>query len=556
MDILPHGVIDASTGLASRKLNECLPKNIFLIWFGDQRPILIDEVVAQYKKMNPRWNVEFIWRTKNDVMYSHDHIMSRCRGYIMQVANRTGSNEHSERIKCEIEQKLNYIQILSDIYRFELLRERGGIYVDCDTWPLKSFDDMGIDGRGFNSLVVGEFKFKPDGTWKDTELADGDSETFFHFCNDIYCFGLPRGFDSDSVEFKQTCLFKNPTKVVWDRHLEQKDWFKKMSKDFHSGIVPNMTKEISRQLGNMAGILHFRKGTWRLPVEESPMLCPMDNKLHSISNNRANTSIERNLLFVWIGDELPIYAHNCMNAYKRMNPTFNVVLKHFTVHDVEHPEDPLLRKVVDAILEVKDGLRNKHYDFIKRYLDEGRRFCQVVANLLRFVALEEMGGIYLDMDTLPMRPFDDQLLASGSFNSICTGWRDRKLWNELHKDGKELYPEVWDVDSCQFFRFPDIFMIGHAKNIFSFEYTQYVGMQNNYNTGEYLRNQFLHDPTFLAMRGKFLRGKLKECQYDGSGKYIAHFFDGTWMSDEEHPVIRTPKCKYDLQETLEIPRWL
>ena len=280
------------------------------------------------------------------------------------------------------------------------------------------------------------------------------------------------------------------------------------------------------------------------------MQIPLGNK-PSIDN----TFIERNLIFVWIGDKLPVYAKNCMDAYRKMNPEFSIILKWHTVRDVEHPKDVLLKKAVDSILEVKDGIRNRHYDFIKRYLDEGRKFCQVVANLLRFMVLEEMGGIYLDMDTLPMRPFDDELLASGSFNSICSGWRDMEMWNKTHRDGKELYHKTWDESTCKFFKFSDIFMIGHAKNGPDFKYAKYARIQNNFDTGMYLRNHFLHDPKFLEMRESFLKGDLKECPYDGSGKYIQHFFDGTWIKSDVYG-IRTPRCKYDLQETLEIPRWL
>lgn len=35
--------------------------------------------------------------------------------------------------------KASFIQVLSDIVRIELLNEFGGIYMDCDTFPLKKF---------------------------------------------------------------------------------------------------------------------------------------------------------------------------------------------------------------------------------------------------------------------------------------------------------------------------------------------------------------------------------------------------------------------------------
>lgn len=36
---------------------------------------------------------------------------------------------------------IRFIQILSDIFRVKILQEFGGIYVDCDTFSIKPFDD-------------------------------------------------------------------------------------------------------------------------------------------------------------------------------------------------------------------------------------------------------------------------------------------------------------------------------------------------------------------------------------------------------------------------------
>jgi len=37
--------------------------------------------------------------------------------------------------------EIRFIQLLSDIYRLRIIQEFGGIYVDCDTFPLKPFDN-------------------------------------------------------------------------------------------------------------------------------------------------------------------------------------------------------------------------------------------------------------------------------------------------------------------------------------------------------------------------------------------------------------------------------
>ena len=39
--------------------------------------------------------------------------------------------------------------MLSDIYRLKLVSEFGGLYVDCDTFPLKPFDDKLLQLKRF-----------------------------------------------------------------------------------------------------------------------------------------------------------------------------------------------------------------------------------------------------------------------------------------------------------------------------------------------------------------------------------------------------------------------
>lgn len=42
-----------------------------------------------------------------------------------------------------------FIQLFCDVLRLELLNVYGGIYVDCDTFPLKPFDDIMFNHKKF-----------------------------------------------------------------------------------------------------------------------------------------------------------------------------------------------------------------------------------------------------------------------------------------------------------------------------------------------------------------------------------------------------------------------
>ena len=80
--------------------------------------------------------------------------------------------------------------MLADIYRLEILNEFGGIYLDCDTYPLKKFDDKLLE----KSFIVQ--------TYINTI---NNNKVFSHVISDNYFIGLDKNiklynYKQDNIE--------------------------------------------------------------------------------------------------------------------------------------------------------------------------------------------------------------------------------------------------------------------------------------------------------------------------------------------------------------------
>jgi mannosyltransferase OCH1-like enzyme len=119
-----------------------IPKQLFFIWFGDNKPNYVDFSISKFKEVNPDFNIEFIH--EKDPFSSSNEDIKECielkNTYFKNFLNR----------KFCIERFGNYpLMVFSDIYRFYLLKKYGGIYLDCDTFPVKPFDDELLNNDGF-----------------------------------------------------------------------------------------------------------------------------------------------------------------------------------------------------------------------------------------------------------------------------------------------------------------------------------------------------------------------------------------------------------------------
>lgn len=133
--------------------------------------------------------------------------------------------------------------------------------------------------------------------------------------------------------------------------------------------------------------------------------------------------IPRRLFFNWLGPDVPAYARFAMDAFARVNPDFEIRFLHEP--DPGHPRDPLLAETL-RLVAANDGnplslIFNRPW--ARKNLDSPVGRLANLSDCLRLLQVERLGGIYLDLDTFPVRPFDDRLLSCGCFFTRFCGNR-------------------------------------------------------------------------------------------------------------------------------------
>ena len=131
--------------------NSTIQKNIFLIWFGNNIPPYVLFSVNMYKKINSDFNVVFIHKPfnyiQNNINLNINYQQNEFEK-ILQYGFNILKNIYNAVYKYY--EYHNIYILFSDIIRLLLLNIYGGIYVDCDTFPIRKFDDQLLSYNAFN----------------------------------------------------------------------------------------------------------------------------------------------------------------------------------------------------------------------------------------------------------------------------------------------------------------------------------------------------------------------------------------------------------------------
>lgn len=113
-----------------------IPKKLHFIWVGGPLPEKFKPFIRRWKQLHPKWEFK-LWTDKDINTFP----------WINKKAFDTATN----------------LGMKSDIWRYEILYQYGGVYLDVDFFPLKPFDDLmtGLDlflgmsdkGGAHNSLI-------------------------------------------------------------------------------------------------------------------------------------------------------------------------------------------------------------------------------------------------------------------------------------------------------------------------------------------------------------------------------------------------------------------
>ena len=260
-----------------------IPKQLFFIWFGDNKPDYIDYSIKSFKDMNNDFNVDFIHYTMDDVLHCDDSVLKYCKDLIFQTKNGI-RNKYFDYIKKRIESKFNFIQILSDFLRFELLYYYGGIYLDCDTFPVKKFDEKLLSQNSFsqNVLCMRNKKYKPENlhddltSYYDLNFSNDITKYHCYTYTDIYFVGLKKEYTENEIVFTSGADNKNPLNPPWIRNFDNSPQFKKLREKFlRKQLV--LYKDI---LFYSQYIMHFPGRGWQKDYKTNCLYCEYDDYLY------------------------------------------------------------------------------------------------------------------------------------------------------------------------------------------------------------------------------------------------------------------------------------
>src|SRR5690625_1576070 len=112
-------------------------KIIHQLWIGSEIPPGLGRCVQSWRDMHPDWEHR-LWTEKDlaRLRTPYDDLIARAADYVPGDA---------------------IYQFKSDLYRWVILREHGGLWADKDTWPLKPGDELITSDAVFGWEIQGKW---------------------------------------------------------------------------------------------------------------------------------------------------------------------------------------------------------------------------------------------------------------------------------------------------------------------------------------------------------------------------------------------------------------
>lgn len=204
--------------------------------------------------------------------------------------------------------------------------------------------------------------------------------------------------------------------------------------------------------------------------------------------------IPKNLFFIWFGDNPPKYCEFAINAFKEVNPDFKVEWIRKSSNEIdnfENSNDELLKISCIKVIKSNNIINKKRLNF----------YCYV-SDIYRRLLIKKYGGIYLDCDTFPVRPFDREILKCMT-SYVCTAF----------------FP------NNNYLFHSDIFHIGSVKcNIL-----KKIPVRMLYPPHKAYRDKNKMPIDYKILHEKFYNCSLKYGEIKDDMKYIEHFYNGSFL---------------------------
>lgn len=125
---------------------DTIPKKLFFIWLGNRVPKYAATSMQAFQKVNPDFEVILVHRTTKQLenIWTSESLSDTYDIALKKALKRVLLEEDSYTTwqKNFYGPNPSFLQLLSDVARVEILNMHGGIYVDCDTFPICKFDSQ------------------------------------------------------------------------------------------------------------------------------------------------------------------------------------------------------------------------------------------------------------------------------------------------------------------------------------------------------------------------------------------------------------------------------
>jgi hypothetical protein len=182
----------------------------------------------------------------------------------------------------------------------------------------------------------------------------------------------------------------------------------------------------------------------RDPVKESA--AAIDDLLQQLSAIRERTHLPEGTAFIHFvygfkaSEEFPFYAYMAVKSAQACNPGWPVVFCF-----VNEPTGPWWQDIKSSALTVQ----MPNFDYF-----QGARFYHYAhkADVVRLLMLRELGGVYLDIDTITARPFSDLLAhefgmaVQAGFEAHAAGLCNAVMWGKPNAE----FLNIWIAEYASF----------------------------------------------------------------------------------------------------------
>lgn len=137
----------------------------------------------------------------------------------------------------------------------------------------------------------------------------------------------------------------------------------------------------------------------------------MNLKSYIQLNVNMKNMIPKRLIFIWLGPNVPDYGYFCMDNFKKINPDFEIMFVH--IPNVNNSQNQDLLELQAILNSGQKTVYSYMFDrkFAQKHMQSELGKLTSLSDALRIYLLNKYGGIYLDLDTFPVKPFDEKLLS-------------------------------------------------------------------------------------------------------------------------------------------------